>query len=154
MRRHQLRKLADELERLRAPNRRWDSDITRLLSAPPHAVLDHEAGIDGWDIVTRCCPRGEATVWLAADEVLYVTSSVDAAIELSAQVRPDDAAACMCRAFGALGALGPRGQSAEALAAATACQIMVEVLRAEAVTGRQPIKSVTESESALANTGS
>ncbi len=126
------RRLGERLVSLTAPDRLSDSLATLLLVGPPSSRLDDNPGIDGWDILV-CTPGDDPQVWMAADEVPYVTRFVDAAIELCVSAFPEEATGIVQRAMLALAKGGVEALPGADVAGAIARRITAETLYALAL---------------------
>ena len=119
------------LERGAVPDRRLDAEVMMSVLAPPGAVLCVDEDLDGWGIEFAPDEHGDSVPWLCAADVPYATRYLDAAQEVIAGARPDDAAAIMAR--GLRGLDPPQLQeSAEAFTGRAARVMLAELLRAVA----------------------
>jgi hypothetical protein len=129
MHKARARRLGERLLSLTAPDRQSDCLATWLLTGPPASRLDENPGLDGWDILVLS-PGDEPVVWMAADEVLYVTRYVDAAIELCVTAFPNGSTAIVQRAVLALAKGGVEALPGTDVAGAIARRITAETLYA------------------------
>ena len=128
------------LERAGGPDRRLDAEVAMTLLGPPGAVICVDEDIDGWGIDYAPDEHGDSTPWMCASDVLYATRYLDAAQELIAEARPDDAAAIM--AWALRGLASPQAkEDAEAFTARAARTMLVELLRAVAA---ERVEGVTQ----------